>query len=158
MPLDFYPCIAGCNCSGQGSVSPNCSQYGSCSCKKNYEGRKCDFCRLGYYDFPRCIECTCDERGANHKYCDHKGGQCSCKGSYKGLDCNLCQTGYYGFPDCKRCQCNPYGVKPVPGTPLGDCSFSNTVSMQRCGVPCTRRMSLLTEEGRHMVSQRLIKQ
>ena len=126
--------ILECGCSAQGSVSPNCSQDGVCSCRDNYDGLKCDRCSVGHYSYPRCVKCACDLRGSQHQYCERTTGQCFCKGSFRGINCNLCRSGYYGFPDCQQCQCNPAGIKsrPAPGRPLGDCSFSNEVCVLFC--------------------------
>lgn len=123
--------FTGCGCSAEGSVSQTCQQNGQCQCKENYTGTKCDSCRYGFYDYPRCIKCACDVRGSKHEICDLKTGQCTCKGSFRGLNCNQCRSGYYGFPSCKACQCNPYGIKPIDGRPFGDCSYSNNVSILR---------------------------
>ena len=117
----------GCGCTSQGSSSPNCTDFGVCSCKDNYDGAKCDRCKVGYYNYPRCVKCACDPRGSQHQFCNPSTGQCTCKGSFRGLNCNLCRPGYYGFPDCQACQCNPAGIKQFPGRPLGDCSLSNEV-------------------------------
>lgn len=118
-----------CGCSAEGSVSPKCNQFGVCECQMNYDGPRCDRCKLGYYSYPRCVKCSCDPRGSVHEFCDPSTGQCTCKGSFRGLNCNRCRSGFYGFPDCQACQCNPAGIKPLPDGQLVDCSLSNEVTV-----------------------------
>ena len=113
-------------------MSRNCSRFGVCKCRVNYEGVRCDRCRAGYYSYRQCVNCSCDPFGSQHQFCDPRTGQCLCKGSFRGQNCNLCRSGYYGFPNCRACECNPAGIKPLPGRPLGDCSSSNTVSLYHC--------------------------
>lgn len=41
-----------------------CSQRkGQCQCRRNFGGVKCNRCRIGYYDFPTCKQCSCNPAG-----------------------------------------------------------------------------------------------
>ena len=122
-----YVLYLACQCSGVGSNGPECDSSGRCSCRPQYSGFKCERCATGYYDYPRCIACTCDRQGSLSDYCNPETGQCRCKENFSGTFCSRCKAGFYGFPDCQECGCDPAGVKPLPGVPLGDCSSSNTV-------------------------------
>ena len=69
-------------------------------------GRTCDRCEAGYYQFPDCQQCSCDENGSTVlDSCESIGGQCSCKANVIGRQCTKCKPGFYGFPDCKQCDC-----------------------------------------------------
>ena len=53
-----------CNCNPEGAFGQFClSQTGQCQCLSNFRGRKCNMCQVGFYDFPRCIACTCNAAG-----------------------------------------------------------------------------------------------
>lgn len=141
--LCFY---LACQCSGVGSNGPECDSSGRCSCRPQYSGFKCEHCATGYYDYPRCIACTCDRQGSLNDHCNPETGQCPCKENFSGTFCSRCKAGFYGFPDCQECGCDPAGVKPLPGIPLGDCSSSNTVcsSSNLITITILRRFWLLT--------------
>ena len=47
-----------CGCDPKGSVSENCDDEGTCSCKKNVCGSKCNKCCNGYDNFPKCDKCA----------------------------------------------------------------------------------------------------
>ena len=43
-----------CNCNTDGSTSLQCKDDGTCDCKTNIDGQKCDQCMESYYNFPAC--------------------------------------------------------------------------------------------------------
>jgi hypothetical protein len=43
------------------------------SCKENVEGRKCDACVAGAYQYPGCLTCPCDRTGTEEEICDQVG-------------------------------------------------------------------------------------
>lgn len=50
-----YPNCIPCDCHIKGTEDGICTvATGICPCKVNYDGRKCDMCALGYYNFPEC--------------------------------------------------------------------------------------------------------
>lgn len=77
---------------------------GQCPCKTNFAGKNCDKCADGYYNFPDCLSCSCDEPGSVHLICDANGGQCECDNKFGGRRCDQCENGYYDFPTC-TCEC-----------------------------------------------------
>lgn len=40
-----------CNCSGEGSISDNCTEEGQCHCVPGVSGKQCDQCSHGFYAF-----------------------------------------------------------------------------------------------------------
>lgn len=57
----YYGCVSACNCDPGGSLDEGiCDSYsdksgelesGKCHCKANVEGRRCDTCRNGFWNF-----------------------------------------------------------------------------------------------------------
>ena len=59
---------------------------GACRCLLGFEGRNCDRCSDGYYNFPNCRPCNCDPAGTRSDQCNEDGlckcdqnGACLCK-------------------------------------------------------------------------------
>lgn len=49
----------------------SCTQEsGQCACKDNVEGRTCDHCTYGSYQYPDCQTCDCDISGTTERICD----------------------------------------------------------------------------------------
>ena len=72
-------CLA-CDCDPTGVTdsSGSCdTTSGQCSCLPSRAGRRCDQCKPGYYDFPNCKKCDCNEDGISG--CDPETGRCICK-------------------------------------------------------------------------------
>ncbi|XP_076315810.1 laminin subunit alpha-1-like [Tachypleus tridentatus] len=109
-----------CNCSNQGSIrqTPACDEKtGKCTCLEEYEGRRCDRCRHGYYSFPKCQACDCLADGTMPSECMPDGlclcdeaGQCPCRDNTMGRKCDQCRVGTFGLhrkhPEgCIECFC-----------------------------------------------------
>ncbi|XP_044538899.1 laminin subunit alpha-3 [Gracilinanus agilis] len=103
-----------CNCSRIGAVSataPECDKNnGQCRCKPRITGRQCDRCSSGFYRFPECIPCNCNQDGTEPGVCDPWTGACLCKENVEGAECNVCQKGsFYLDPSnpkgCTSCFC-----------------------------------------------------
>ena len=43
-----------CNCRQDGSENENCDNGGKCSCKRGFDGYKCNTCTKGFFGFPQC--------------------------------------------------------------------------------------------------------
>ncbi|XP_037900995.1 laminin subunit alpha [Glossina fuscipes] len=102
-----------CNCNRLGVALGNtqCDMLnGLCECREHIEGRACDTCSNGYFDFPRCDQCSCNVDGTELEICDKVDGACFCKKNVVGRDCDLCMDGTYNLqynnPDgCTACFC-----------------------------------------------------
>ena len=53
--------------------------YFLCSCKPRIGGRQCDRCAPGYYRFPDCVPCNCNQGGVTPGVCHPDTGRCLCK-------------------------------------------------------------------------------
>jgi len=83
---------------------------GTCECRDNIEGRACDVCTHGYYNFPHCQQCSCHKPGTELEVCDKVDGTCFCKKNAVGRDCDQCIDGTYNLQDsnpegCTTCFC-----------------------------------------------------
>lgn len=91
-------------------------EAGSCHCKSNVKGRRCDTCKDGYWNLDDqnpdgCQNCTCNTLGtANNSGCNVYTGECTCKRLVTGKDCNQCMLETYGLSDspdgCAPCDCD----------------------------------------------------
>ncbi|XP_037333672.2 laminin subunit alpha-5 isoform X2 [Pungitius pungitius] len=102
-----------CNCSRPGISSPdvNCDTFsGQCRCKDNVVGRQCDRCSPGFYGYPNCRPCNCNEAGTEEEVCDSYTGQCLCKENVQGSRCDQCRLGTFHLDPtnpkgCTSCFC-----------------------------------------------------
>uniref|UniRef100_W4VRM4 Putative laminin n=1 Tax=Corethrella appendiculata TaxID=1370023 RepID=W4VRM4_9DIPT len=115
-----------CDCDPRGSLDEGiCDsitdeeqsiQAGSCHCKTNVHGRRCDQCKEGYWNFDEhnpdgCEQCTCNILGTiNNSGCNVYTGECTCKRLVTGRDCNQCAPETYGLSEirdgCTPCNCD----------------------------------------------------
>nr|CAI5866249.1 unnamed protein product [Callosobruchus analis] len=92
---------------------------GSCHCKVNVEGRRCDVCKNGYWNFTDanpegCQPCTCNILGTiDNQGCNVYTGECTCKRYVTDRNCDQCMQQYWGLSDskdgCQPCNCDPGG-------------------------------------------------
>lgn len=117
-----------CECDSVGSLHNRCDlQSGQCVCReKGITGRQCNQCQPGFWNFPDCQVCQCN----NHAVvCDQTTGACiECRDLTSGHHCDRCQEGYYGDPrlgvdlPCKPCPC--------PGGPASGYQHADTCYLQ----------------------------
>lgn len=71
-----------------------------CSCKPRIRGRQCDRCAQGYYRFPECLPCECNQGGVTADVCHPDTGRCLCKvsSSQQTTDLETLLIGFYTFP------------------------------------------------------------
>lgn len=105
-----------CECNQIGALKQSCDiKTGQCICKEGFTGRACDNCAIGYFGYPNCHKCNCDNSGSNNLRgsdtidCDDLG-QCPCKELTTGLKCNECRQSTFGLSQynpsgCTRCFC-----------------------------------------------------
>ncbi|POI28520.1 hypothetical protein CIB84_007730 [Bambusicola thoracicus] len=106
-----------CHCHPAGSLQPQCDSSGTCTCKANVTGWKCERCKDGYHSLSEggCRPCTCDPAGSVGT-CDPNTGHCTCKERVEGHLCNRCQPGWFNLQPhnpigCTSCFC--YGHSAV---------------------------------------------
>lgn len=118
-----------CDCDPHGSLDEgicdsitdpvNTLLAGSCHCKTNVEGRRCDQCKNGFWNFTEqnpdgCQSCTCNTLGTiDNQGCNVYTGECTCKRYVTGRDCFQCLPQYWGLSEkqdgCQPCACDPGG-------------------------------------------------
>ncbi|XP_076373479.1 laminin subunit beta-1-like isoform X2 [Tachypleus tridentatus] len=119
-----------CDCDPRGSLEEgNCEPRsdpangiiaGTCHCKSNVEGRRCDHCKNGFWNFrfdnpSGCEPCNCNMLGivGNHG-CNEFRGECTCKRNVIGRHCDQCLSEFWGLGSdevgCKPCSCDPGGA------------------------------------------------
>uniref|UniRef100_A0A7N6F819 Laminin subunit alpha 3 n=1 Tax=Anabas testudineus TaxID=64144 RepID=A0A7N6F819_ANATE len=114
--FSYHPSLGceDCKCSPRGieyRAGPDCDRItGQCSCKPRIGGRQCDRCAAGYYRFPDCVPCNCNEGGVTPDVCHPDTGQCLCKRNVAGVRCDTCQEGSFHFDPsnphgCTSCFC-----------------------------------------------------
>ncbi|XP_029907597.1 laminin subunit beta-3 [Myripristis murdjan] len=106
-----------CLCSAEGTVNGGqCDDItGSCQCKANVEGPRCDRCKSGFYGLSAsnplgCSKCACSPDGSSSSVCDPVTGQCPCLPRVHGLTCDQCAQGYWKplwAKGCELCNCDP---------------------------------------------------
>ncbi|XP_062260014.1 laminin subunit alpha-3-like [Platichthys flesus] len=114
--FNYHPLLGceGCECSPNGikaNAGPDCERTtGQCSCKPRISGRKCDRCAPGYYRFPDCVPCNCNQGGVTPDVCHPDTGRCLCRRNVAGVRCDTCREGSFYFDPsnphgCSSCFC-----------------------------------------------------
>ncbi|NXJ87875.1 LAMC3 protein, partial [Corythaixoides concolor] len=100
-----------CHCHPAGSLQPQCDSSGTCLCKANVTGWKCERCKDGYHSLSEggCRPCACNPAGSVGT-CDPNTGHCTCKERVEGHLCNRCQPGWFNLQPhnpagCTSCFC-----------------------------------------------------
>ncbi|XP_045065442.1 laminin subunit alpha-5 isoform X2 [Coregonus clupeaformis] len=102
-----------CNCSRPGVTALDVScdtNSGQCRCKSNIIGRQCDRCSPGFYGYPNCRPCDCNDAGTEEDVCDSYAGRCLCKENVQGGRCDQCRVGTFHLDPtnpkgCTSCFC-----------------------------------------------------
>uniref|UniRef100_A0A8R1I6V3 Laminin-like protein epi-1 n=2 Tax=Caenorhabditis japonica TaxID=281687 RepID=A0A8R1I6V3_CAEJA len=135
LTTDFNAAALSCDCVAQGSESFQCEEYGGqCKCKPNVIGRRCERCAPGYYNFPECIKCQCN----NGQQCDERTGQCFCPPHVEGQTCDKCVSNAFGYDPligCQKCGCHPQGSEGgnlVCDPESGQCLCRESMGGRQC--------------------------
>uniref|UniRef100_UPI0037E9B905 laminin subunit alpha-5 n=1 Tax=Semicossyphus pulcher TaxID=241346 RepID=UPI0037E9B905 len=124
-----------CNCSRPGVMTPDVScdtTSGQCRCKNNIVGRQCDRCTPGFYGYPNCRPCNCNEAGTEEEVCNSFTGQCLCKENVQGSRCDQCRVGTFHLD---------------PTNPKGCTSCFCFGATDRCRSSDKRRTEIMNMEG-----------
>ncbi|XP_011135440.1 laminin subunit beta-1 isoform X2 [Harpegnathos saltator] len=145
-----------CNCDLGGSLDDGIcdsrtdplsgDESGRCHCKANVEGRRCDRCKNGFWNFnpdspEGCQACTCNTLGTvDNQGCNTVTGECTCKRYVTARDCNQCLPNYWGLSEdrdgCKPCDCDPGGsYEDSCDVITGQCRCRPHVSGRTCNQP-----------------------
>lgn len=117
------------------------------SCRSNIEGRTCDQCINGHFNFPHCEKCNCNLDGTTFEICNQQDESCFCKKNVRPGSCDTCVDGTYNLeasnPDgCTKCfcfgktsRCERSSLKPVVVGIINHASVStlseDTLEMER---------------------------
>uniref|UniRef100_A0A914HKE2 Uncharacterized protein n=1 Tax=Globodera rostochiensis TaxID=31243 RepID=A0A914HKE2_GLORO len=103
--------LCGCSINGSMGAEQRCDPLnGQCLCKENVGGRKCEHCLSGYYSFPECRECDCEQSGTTDDVCNDRSSKCLCKKNVVGPRCDQCRPGTFDLRKsdlygCSECFC-----------------------------------------------------
>ena len=75
-----------CDCNNLGSIDPYCNKdTGQCACRTNAFGRTCSDCERGFWGYPHCRPCACNDLAYD---CDFQTGACNnCRNNSGGHNC-----------------------------------------------------------------------
>ncbi|KAK7884079.1 hypothetical protein WMY93_027202 [Mugilogobius chulae] len=127
-----------CNCSRAGILSPEAScdhlrgSAGTNRCKDNVVGRQCDRCAPGFYGYPNCRPCDCNDAGTEEDVCNSFNGQCLCKENVQGPRCDQCRVGTFHLD---------------PTNPKGCTSCFCFGATDRCRSSDKRRIEIMNMDG-----------
>ncbi|XP_050314835.1 laminin subunit beta-1 isoform X2 [Anthonomus grandis grandis] len=145
-----------CDCDPRGSLEEGiCDSVtdpvnnlvaGSCHCKTNIEGRRCDQCKNGFWNFTEanpdgCQPCTCNTLGTiGNQGCNVWTGECTCKRYVTGKDCQQCLPQFYNLTEtqdgCQPCDCDPGGaLNNFCDVLTGQCLCKNHMTGRKCDTP-----------------------
>ncbi|XP_071580387.1 laminin subunit beta-1 [Temnothorax nylanderi] len=121
-------------------------ESGRCHCKANIDGRRCDRCKNGFWNFDLdnpegCQACTCNTLGTiDNQGCNVVTGECTCKRYVTARDCNQCVPEYWGLSEdrdgCKPCDCDHGGsYENSCDVITGQCRCRPHVSGRTCNQP-----------------------
>ena len=153
--LKFLSWLLECDCKKSGTTDLICGKSnGKCLCKHNVDGEKCERCKHGFYDHPKCeksksfidffcnylttflkpfSECECYHQGSRSESCSNCG-VCTCKHNYEGANCSTCADGYFGSSCERKFISSTYTYPFLTINPMS-INFSNVFIACRCHVP-----------------------
>lgn len=76
-------------------------------CRENTDGLRCEKCKAGFFNYPRCDQCDCHEEGSLAQICDPATAQCLCKENTFGDRCEHCKQGTFNLEARNPKGCTP---------------------------------------------------
>nr|XP_033815617.1 laminin subunit beta-4 isoform X2 [Geotrypetes seraphini] len=152
---DLNACIS-CDCDPEGTMHNGICQShadlslglaaGSCPCKENVEGIRCDICKSGYFGLSAndplgCQPCHCNRMGSlQTTVCDPATGECLCQRFARGVHCDQCFPGFWGLGStsfgCSPCDCDIGGAHSDLCSPTdGQCECLPNIIGRQCNEP-----------------------
>ncbi|XP_075455855.1 laminin subunit beta-4 isoform X2 [Ascaphus truei] len=152
---DPFTCIP-CDCDQQGTQENGICQChtdhtlgttaGTCLCKENVEGIRCDQCKSGFFGLSAtdpigCQYCNCNPFGSlPFSICDPVTGACQCQQFATGRYCEECISGYWGLGNslysCSPCNCDIGGARShLCSSSNGHCECLPNIMGLQCNEP-----------------------
>ncbi|KAM8974024.1 laminin subunit beta-4 [Pelodytes ibericus] len=152
---DVYSCIP-CDCDPEGTKESGLCEChtdesrgaiaGTCLCKENVEGFRCDQCKPGYFalsasDPLGCQYCNCNPFGSvPFSVCHPVSGECRCQRFATGRYCEECNPGYWGLGNslypCSPCNCDIGGaLNNLCSQGSGQCDCLPNINGRQCNQP-----------------------
>ncbi|CAJ0584396.1 unnamed protein product, partial [Mesorhabditis spiculigera] len=113
------------------------NKNGTCQCKPNIGGEKCDHCVADHWGFDTCQGCRACHCGlaSSSSQCHDQTGQCACLPGAAGLRCEVCENGFwnYGPNGCQKCDCEAdLSMGTVCDVRTGQCHCQEGATGPRC--------------------------
>uniref|UniRef100_A0A8C5M607 Laminin subunit beta-1 n=1 Tax=Leptobrachium leishanense TaxID=445787 RepID=A0A8C5M607_9ANUR len=119
---------------------------GTCLCKENVEGFRCDQCKRGYFglidsDPLGCQYCNCNPFGSTPvSICHPVTGECQCQKFATGRYCEECLPGSWGLGNslyaCSACNCDIGGaISNICSQENGQCDCRPNIIGRPCNQP-----------------------
>lgn len=124
---------------------------GTCHCKPNVIGEKCDRCEEDHFGFDSghgCRACDCGV-ASDSTQCDDHTGECRCKPGVHGRQCDRCMPGFFNYTSegCIPCSCNTDYSRGLGCNPhTGQCECLPGVVGKNCD-HCPYRWVLIPDSG-----------
>ncbi|KAM4748899.1 laminin subunit beta-4 [Rhinophrynus dorsalis] len=152
---DPFACVS-CDCNPDGTQDNGlCESHtdprfgivaGTCLCKENVEGFRCDECKAGYFGLSAidplgCQYCNCNPFGSlPFSVCDPVTGECQCQRFVTGRYCEECIPGFWGLGNtlysCAPCNCDIGGARSnICSQSNGQCDCLPNIIGRQCNQP-----------------------
>ena len=128
-----------CNAAGRADEA-ECAD-GTCECKENVGGVRCEVCNDGFYGLRAdnsqgCGPCQCHAAGTVggvSTNCDGTNGQCACATGWAGRACDECADSFFMEDGaCVACGCDSTGSASTVCSSSGECECIDGYAAEKC--------------------------